>query len=309
MNTTQNEHPFIQVYVLCHNRTQFVKEAVTSVLRQNYLNFEVIVSDSSTNNEVFEELNKSDELNKFKYIRRPGLSSIEHHNLILKEVTAPFFMMFHDDDVLQKNALQRLISGFYTNETVAVGANGFIINNSELTEKLFNPYLHVETVFRSPESLAEHHLVSTKGIVPFPVYLYRTDVANKNMFSFKEGNKYADASFLLKLSAIGPIVWLADTLINYRKHTENGSVNIDIRATLSLCRFVHNNFNVSDKIINDFKMKQLALWSMRKNKGSEKPISKFRSKVIKKASFLFLLKNPDVIISALKKRLQLKLVP
>ncbi len=54
MNSMQNERPFIQVYILCYNRPKFVKEAVASVLKQSYLNFEVIVSDNSTNNEVFE---------------------------------------------------------------------------------------------------------------------------------------------------------------------------------------------------------------------------------------------------------------
>lgn len=307
MNMMQNERPFIQVYILCYNRTEFVKEAVASVLKQSYLNFEVIVSDNSTNNEVFEALNTGDELNKFKYIRRPGLTSIEHHNLILKEVTAPFFMMFHDDDVLQKNALQRLITGFNNELVVAVGANGFIIKIADLTNQLFNPYLKVDTVISNPEVLAEHHLVSTEGIVPFPVYLYKSEIAKKNIFSFKEGNKYADASYLLKLSESGPIVWLADPLINYRQHTENGSVNIDIRATLSLCRFVRSRYNVSEKILHEFKMKQFSLWSLRKPIGTESPISKHRTEVIRKASIIFLLKNPQVVFSAVKKRIKLKL--
>lgn len=303
----QNSQPFIQVYILCHDRTAFVKEAVTSVLKQNYLNFEVIVSDNSSTNEVFEELNIGDDLNKFRYIRRANISLIEHCNQILSEVTAPYFMMFHDDDVLQKNALQKLIAGFQSDQIVAVGANAFILNHTELTTKLFNPDLRADITLHQPEALTERYLASAVGNVPFSGYLFKSEVAKRHRFSFKEGNKYANASFLLKLSAEGPIVWLADTLVIYRKHPGNFPTNIDIRAILSFCRFMQKNFSASEKIITVFKMKQLGFWSLQRSKAEEKPVSERRRGIFKKAFFVFLLKNPMVVCSSMKRQI-LKLI-
>ncbi len=299
----QNPQPFIQVYVLCHNRTQFVKEAVTSVLKQSYLNFEVIVSDNSSTNEVFEELNTGDELNKFRYIRRPNLSLAEHQNEILAEVTAPFFMMFHDDDVLQKNALQRLVTGFENDHTVAVGANGFIMNNSDLTTKLFNPGLLADKIFNSAEELAAQLFDSAKGEVPFSVYLFKTEAAKKNIFSFKEGNTYVGAAFLLKLSTVGPVVWLADALVNYRKHSGNAPVGIDVRALFSFYRLIRSNLKASESLVTEFKMKQLSLWSLQRRRQHNE-ISKLRKAVIIKASLVFLLKNPVAVYKAIMRRIR-----
>lgn len=306
----QMEYPAIQVYIMCFNRVEYIKQALDSVSTQSYKNFEIVISDNSTTDEIFEIFSNGNAMHNCRYVRRtPSLPIIDHHNKIISEVSAPFFMMFHDDDVLHNNALERLVSGFRNKNVVAVGANGFIIDKFELTSKLFNPYLKSDKVFSSSEDLAVHHLVSTKGIVPFPIYLYKTELVQKIRFNFKEGNKYADASFLLKLSTMGTILWLSDTLINYRKHMENASMNIDVRATLSLCRFVKHNFKLPVKVVNDFKMKQLSLWSLQKNRGSEKPISTYRESVIKRSSVIFLLKNPGVIFLSIKKKIMLKLIP
>lgn len=302
----QIEDPRIQVYIMCYNRTSYIIQSLESVLAQRYKNLEIIISDNSTTNDIYDIFNGAPR--NVTYIRRqPSLPIIDHHNKIISEVTAPFFMMFHDDDVLHQNALERLVSGFGNENVVAVGANGYLIYNTELTSKLFNPFLKTDVIFKRTEDLAVHHLASTKGIVPFPIYLYKTETAQKIRFNFKEGNKYADASFLLKLSTLGHILWLPDTLMNYRKHTENASVNVDIRATLSLCRFVKCNFKVPDKIVDNFKMKQFFFWSIQKNRVGEKPISAYRESVIKRSSLVFLLKNPSVIYHAIKKRIVLKL--
>lgn len=299
------QNPFIQVYVLCHNRTQFVKEAVTSALKQNYLNFEVIVSDNSDNNEVFEELNTGDELNKFRYIRRPNLSLVGHQNEILAEVSAPYFMMFHDDDVLQKNALQKLVAGFESDETVAVGANGFILKNTELTSTPYYPELVANKVLSSPEALAEQYLDSSKGVVPFSSYLYKTEVARKNRFRFKEGQSYSSVAFLLKLSASGPVVWLSETLVNIRQHDGNAFTGIDLRATFSFYRFVKKNFKVSEQVLTEFKMKKLGWWSLERSKTHESQVSKRIKTVILKASVVFLFKNPGMILKAFYGRIRM----
>ena len=300
----QNPQPFIQVYVLCHNRTQFVKEAVASVLKQSYLNFEVIVSDNSADNDVFEELNTGDDLNKFRYIRRPNLSLAEHQNEILAEVSAPYFMMFHDDDVLQKNALQRLMAGFQNDQTVAVGANATILQNIQITGKLYYPELLENKVLNSPEELATHYLDPEKGSVPFSVYLYKTEHAQKNKFDFKEGRDFANAAFLLKLSASGPFVWLSDTLVSFRLHEGNAPMGIDVRTILSFCRFIKNNFAVPEQVLSEFKMKKLVWWRLQQNNPEKTRLSKHRESVILKASILFLVSNPLVVFQSLLRRIR-----
>ena len=47
-----SKNVFIQVYIPTHNRADFLKECVDSVLKQEYDSFQIIISDNSTNNET-----------------------------------------------------------------------------------------------------------------------------------------------------------------------------------------------------------------------------------------------------------------
>ena len=101
---------------------------------------------------------------------------------------------------------------------------------------------------------------------------------------------------------MGPVVWLADALVNYRKHSGNGPVGIDVRAVLSFYRFSRSNLKVTERLVTEFKMKQLSLWSLQRRR-QQNEISKLRKAVIIKASLVFLLKNPVAVFKAIVRRI------
>src|SRR5659263_209879 len=98
----------IQIFIATHNRPILVISAIQSALKQNFGSFEVIVSDNSTNEETGEVI-KQFEDNRLIYKRRtPILSSSDHFNAILQDVTSDYFMIFHDDDIMYFNMLKYL---------------------------------------------------------------------------------------------------------------------------------------------------------------------------------------------------------
>lgn len=289
---------------MSHNRKDFLAEALNSLLQQKNVSFEVIISDNSTNNTVskwFSE-NYSIPSANLKYIRRKQtLPVLDHHNQIISEVTAPYFMMFHDDDVLEPRALEILLDALEKNPTAsAVCGNAGVINERTVSTELFAPCLNENIIFNTAEDFAEHYLLPEKGHVPFPGYLYRSTLVKNLHLDFKQGRKNADVSFLVKTCQKGQIHWLADKTMYYRRHKDNGSINVDLKAIFSLCRFLKKHTHTDTKLIETYKIKHYYL-SLKQN--PTKLTSLRRKKILKSATYGYLLRHPQIILKSLLRRL------
>ena len=78
------EVEILKIFILCHNRPDYARQAIASVLGQPARMFTLTVSDNSDNNAV-EHLVKN-EFPDVHYIRRaPILKAMEHFNRCIKD--------------------------------------------------------------------------------------------------------------------------------------------------------------------------------------------------------------------------------
>ena len=78
----------IQIYILSRNRPGYLREALDSLLKQNHssIQFEIIISDSSDNEDVCNMIDKNYSHKNIKYIRRTGVTShMGHTQLVVSE--------------------------------------------------------------------------------------------------------------------------------------------------------------------------------------------------------------------------------
>jgi GT2 family glycosyltransferase len=284
----------VQIILLSHNRPEWILPAVRSVLDQNYSDFEVIVSENSSDERVATLLSK--EFPALKVIkRRPFLSVGEHWNQILSEVKSPYFMLFHDDDVLLKDALLTLVSEMEIHpEVSAVAGNGQVIEGTTLTRRRFNASLKEPLWIRSSQQLGLHYLKSGMGVQPFPAYLYRKSAFEKVKFDLKEAGKYSDVTLLMKLAEIGPVLWLPNVHMHYRIHSSNDSNTLNIRSINALVRSYRRmaGAKAHDYWSCDFKVRNYALWLLAQGFSQVRARYPFRFRVIIKYVAFFLLKHP-----------------
>lgn len=221
-----------------------VLNAVNSALKQNFDSYQVILSDNSTNNETYDIFSKW-EIENFKYIKRePSLSSNLHFNTILSEVTSDYFMIFHDDDVMYGNSLCTLynkISNTNNCKIIAAGSNAYCIQNGK--SYLYNKKLTHDIIINDKNELIRRYLLY--DIVPFSSYLFCKEVASKLNFDFSQGGKYCDASFIVSILNLGPILYISTPLMNYYIHSgQDSSVN-NFTQKLKLINYYINNSSFS----------------------------------------------------------------
>jgi hypothetical protein len=211
-------------------------------------------------------------------------------------MSSEYTMLFHDDDMLLQGSLSLIMSEIVNRpELVAVSGNAYIIKDQLKTNDLFNPYLKEKLIIKNEIEMALHYLQTTKGHTPFPNYIYRTSVLKTLSINSREGKKHADVSFLTHIAEKGPILWIPQPTMYYRRHGQNDSHNIDPAAILSLMHFFSKYSKVPPALIKEYKMKHYFLWIFR-SKIENIIIWHWRSIIFFKSSVVYILLNPHLIL-------------
>lgn len=99
-----------------------------SVKRQNYKNYEVVISDHSQNTEIEDSVNLVKTMN-IKYLRNEknrGNSSCNINNAIKNSTGEIIKPIFQDDVIINENYLSKIVSLYEENQDLSWGASGFI---------------------------------------------------------------------------------------------------------------------------------------------------------------------------------------
>lgn len=230
----------IGIFLLSYNRPVFIQEAIHSILAQDYNDFELIISENTPDDSVVKCIHPYLTDPRVRLIKRtPSLTSLEHFNAILKECNKyNYVMLFHDDDILIPTALSKMMQKLESCPTLtAAAANALIIKNTEPTNRLLSPNITKDVKIRSQSELINRYILKSLGHPPFSAYIYRAKFLKNIELDTAHGGKYSDVSFLIKLIKNGPFIWIAEPLINYRQHSNNDSVQINMSDIFSLSLF------------------------------------------------------------------------
>jgi len=230
----------VQFYILSRDRPNFLKDAVDSVLNQNpsLVEFDLIISDNSENEDVRKMIDRSYATGDLKYIRRkPALSAEEHFRLVVSELSSKFAVLFHDDDVLCPDYMSIMLPLFKKN-IVAIGCNGMTFTNSTLnvTGKMHNNLKAKE--FDNEVDFLERYLPGGGGIAPYPGYMYLTRYLKQAFLNPSAKGKHSDVIILSSLLNHGNILWSEKSLMYYRVHESNDSVMENIPDRLVLLNYM-----------------------------------------------------------------------
>ncbi len=252
----------IQLFILTYNRPQMVVHAVRSALAQDFKELVVVVSDNSTNEDTMEMLsNEFKDNSRFFYIKREHtLSPIGHFNKVLSEVNSEFFMLFHDDDIMDSNMITSLIQEFTDESIVAVGANSRISVSGSLRKKPMwlssksKMFINDSTTFIKP-------YLNNGGIIPFPAYLYRKRMVGDLRMRTENGGKFCDVAFLVDVSNLGRIVWIKTPLMTYYIHQGQDSFSNSFIDRLKLIKYIchQTTLNLRSPLIIQYRLYNIFL--------------------------------------------------
>lgn len=244
-----DQNPSISIIMPVYNTEEnYLKKAIDSVLNQSFEDFEfIIVNDGSTNN--VEDIILSYDDRRIKYIVQTNGGQSKARNTAIRRAKGKYIFYIDADDWIETDTLEKCYSK-------AEGLNLDIL--------LFGSYAHniktKETKDWSPELhsfIDEHNILSCQSpeiheclFVMNPACwgkLFKTDFWIKNEIFFEEGLIFEDFDvlfrYMLKASRIGVI---KEMLYHYNLDVENSTTETGNEKYFDLLKI----FNLVENTLN-----------------------------------------------------------
>jgi glycosyltransferase involved in cell wall biosynthesis len=209
-------YPKISIIVPAYNREAYILEAIDSVLRQTYLNWELLIIDdcSTDNTVVLIKQVKDERIQLHQTSSRIGVTATR--NAGLKNCSGELIAFIDSDDLWAPLKLEKQVAALNQYPDA-----GFCLTGGYNFRKLNEP---VEYFYKQKEGLRYDDL-----FIPFfksevsattPSFMFRKQYLDTVGF-FNEEKSFADVDFMLRIAAITKGIILYEPLFYRRLHDSN----------------------------------------------------------------------------------------
>ncbi len=243
----------VSICIPTYNQPELVKRCLDSIKKQNYKNFEVVITDDSTNYKIKDLVkNYTNSLN-IKYIKNKiRLGSPENWNKSMKISSGEYIkIMHHDDWFINANSLSKFVEILDNNKNIdfafsssdAYGENNkfrfaHVPTKNEIKKIKKNKYyLFYRNIIGSPSSTIFRKKINiffdnaTKWVVDIDFYI-RALEKNKKFYFHKE-----------------PLVCVSDQCLHQITATCKNNKEIEIKEYFYLYKKINkNNYAIIKKI-------------------------------------------------------------
>jgi len=116
-----DNNPLVSICVITYNSSAYVKETLDSILQQDYLNCEVIISDDCSNDSTPEICNEWVAVNKHRFIRCEFIQTTHNkgicgnYNNVWPKTNGTWIKFIAGDDRLKPNCISGFVKGIESN--------------------------------------------------------------------------------------------------------------------------------------------------------------------------------------------------
>ena len=215
--------PLVTILMPAYNHESFVKEAIESLIQQEYKNIELIITNDGSTDDTHERiLELSDEcrsrFTNFKYINRPNKGLIKTLKEMEKLINGKYLSILYSDDIYTPNRIKNQVNALENNKEYALcyGNMVGIDENSNVVKEYKKKYAKSGNVFNE---------LLVRNFIPAPTVMMRTDIF-KIVGGYDVNFDYDDYPLWLKIAHKHKILYLNEDFVYYRTHGNNVSSNM-----------------------------------------------------------------------------------
>ena len=112
--------PKVSVYIPSHNYGKFLPDAIESVLRQSFEDWELLIIDDGSSDDTWEVMRRYKSDRRVRLLRTEGIGLHGVCNLALREATGEYIIRLDGDDIFDENILLVLSTHLDANPDVAL---------------------------------------------------------------------------------------------------------------------------------------------------------------------------------------------
>lgn len=205
--------PCVSVIIPTWNRAEFVRDAIDSVLAQDYPSLELLVIDDGSTDATPEVVRSYGD--KVRYIRQANGGAASARNRGIAEATGEFVAFLDSDDLFLPGKLTEQVREFARQPEVVMVYSWFSILDASGRERLGRRFAATGQIARS---LVAH---SMQGPLATPTVMVRR-AALLAAGGFDETMRLSeDTDLWCRLARLGPVGLVPRVLVQVRRHDGN----------------------------------------------------------------------------------------
>ena len=198
--------PRVSVILPAYNAEKTIFSSVDSILKQTYLDFELIIIDDGSKDKTKEIIsNIKDERIRFISRENKGLGNTLNEMINLSN--GQLIARMDADDIAHVDRIKLQVEKFHDNPQLSIlgGQINFLVNDT-IFNRADMPLNHQEI---------RRELMNGRFPICHPAIMFRKDFANK-VGGYRVGGAGEDLDFFLRMSEIGEITNLPEKILTYR---------------------------------------------------------------------------------------------
>lgn len=216
MNDDSN--PLVSIGIPTYNRADaYLKQALESAINQTYPNIEIIVSDNCSTDHT-ENLVKGFSNPRIRYYRhKENIGAINNFNYCLEQAKGTYFLMLHDDDLIDPDLVEACIKAIS-----GVKEPGVIIAGTRLIDG------NGKVVYESPNRINEGDIkdfflgwFSSEVALYLCSTLYHTKRLKELGGFHSKTDHFLDVVATVQLASAYGRIDVYDVKASFRRHSEN----------------------------------------------------------------------------------------
>jgi glycosyltransferase involved in cell wall biosynthesis len=102
-------HPLVSVLMVSYNSSQFIREAIDSVLLQTYNHFELIICDDNSTDDSWNIISSYSDPRIRKLRNENNLGEYENRNSVVKQAAGEYLIFIDADDIIYRHGLDFML--------------------------------------------------------------------------------------------------------------------------------------------------------------------------------------------------------
>lgn len=242
----------IDIFIMTHNRCNFVLESINSIINSTAGVKKITVLDNDSVDET-ENVIKSINDERVKYVKTHGF--LGNFKKAKELVNNKYVMLFHDDDVLHKEYLEKVISIINLYDNVSLVTSRYTEFFNDCTPKMEMSLNDGHFIFSSEKSWARHMYYIEH--IAYATAVYRSDAFIDEDLEYDKFNKFNDWPFMIKMAKHGNVILLDDPNAFFiRRHCGQDtwtSTNVpSLMQIVNWDKFFYECMGINNKNIDNF---------------------------------------------------------
>lgn len=234
-NTTKK--PTVTVFMAVYNGEKYIKEAIESVLAQNYTDFELLIINDGSTDKTLEIIAKFNDP-RIRLLHNDGNQGLTYtRNHGVREAKGEYFAILDSDDIAMPNRLKIQVDYMKANPNVAIcGGQAVLIDGDS---KEMRPYR-----VQSGDSLS--HWLVLHNVFINSTLMIKTAVM-REMGGYREMAPAEDYDLSFRIGLKYRVANLSDKFVLYREHDNNISrVQTEklSNAQRRIIEHIHSSLNI-----------------------------------------------------------------